>query len=159
MVPRAPRAPRGAHGQEHGPVEGSRLSRHHRVGQGGKSPEGRRHQQHAEEQRQFLPAQTREEAPQVQGTVVLPVSHMSPFGNVRDAGTRQATLAVYVRCDRQQHEPVRQSLARPTTSAGHHAAVERLGQTEEAVGHQPQGHHPEQPGTIGLLRHDHQRPT
>ena len=66
--------------------------------------------------------------------------------------------AVGVRCDRQTHAPVRQSLARSPASAGHHAAVERLGQTEEAIGHQPQGHHPEQPGTVGLLRYNHQRP-
>jgi hypothetical protein len=53
-----------------------------------------------------------------------------------------------VRC--LQHAP-------PPSSAGHHAAIERLGQTEEAIRREPQGDHPEQPGPVGLLHHGHQR--
>jgi hypothetical protein len=77
--------PRGAHGQEHSPVERLRLSLHHRIGQGDKGPDGGRHQQQAEEDPQFLPAQTREEAPQMQGTGVTPASHRDPSWEVHDA--------------------------------------------------------------------------
>jgi len=68
-----------------------RLSLYYLIGQGSKGPDGGHHQQHAEEDRQFLPAKTREDMPQIQGPVVSPESHVFPLCNVHGEG-RQHTI-------------------------------------------------------------------